>query len=122
MTDAQVIVEVRTIWLFHHPHRHPARHLAGPIHTVRRLLEISFLAVVNVAERLRIAVGEREPRTLDLHHYLVPSAEAVADVRHDKLDECRLAGLECLRFLEVVAELAAENVAAEHLLITAHLD
>src|SRR2546421_462557 len=88
-----------------HSYRQPRRQLARAVHALRRLAEITLFRTVNIDERLRIAVHQREPATLHLHHEAVPRPERVIDVRQRKLHRRRLAGRERLRLLVAVAEL-----------------
>src|SRR4051794_30704417 len=66
---------------FHYPHHDPRFLVALVVDALRRLAEVLRLGGVNVGEGLRVAVGEREPGTLHLHHDLVPGPEGVAGVR-----------------------------------------
>src|SRR5262245_151931 len=98
---------------FDHAHRDARWHFGRTVHPVRGLSEVRLLGTVNVAERLRVPVGEREPGALHLNHDLVAGAEAVANVGESELHGRRLARFKRLRLLEAVAELAAEDVPAD---------
>src|SRR5713101_1692729 len=78
----------------------------GVIHALGGLHKIRRLRIRNVDEGLRVAVGEREPRTLNLHHDAVPAPESVVDVLHREADLLNLAGSEGLWLFETVAKLS----------------
>src|SRR5437667_7222535 len=81
-----------------------------------------FLArLVNVAKLLRVAVHEREPRALHLHHDAMPASEGVIRVRQNPFDFRHFARFEGLGLREAVAELAPHDFAAHKLLVSAHL-
>src|SRR5713101_1451197 len=75
----------------------------------------------NVHELLRIAVGQREPGALNLNHDSMSRAESVSHIRKLELDVIRLTGIEGYGLFEALAILAAERLAANQLLIAAHL-
>ncbi len=88
-------------------------------HSVRRLPKVRLGRVVDVAEGLRVAVDDREPRALDLHHDPVTLAEAVELVAQVELDRRDRTGDEGLGLREAISELAAEHLAGEeHLEVT----
>ena len=103
----------------HHGQFKPRSSLGRVIHALPGRLEIVRAGLINIDERLRVAVEQREPRALDLHHQPVTRPEDVADVVERKHDPRRLIGHERHGLLEAVAELAAEHVAAHQLLIAA---
>ena len=49
-------------------------------------LERALVARVDIAEGLRIAIDEREPGALHLHHHAMALAEAMANVWHAERD------------------------------------
>src|SRR6185312_4443753 len=61
--------------LFQHPHCDLRRVLVVAVDAVRLLLEGRFVRRVNVAEGLRVAIDQREPRALHLDHDPVAGAE-----------------------------------------------
>ena len=63
---------------------------------------------------------KRKPAALNLHHDAMAGAEGVRDVGHGEGDAVGLAGLERHGLLEALAELAAERLAADQLLVAAH--
>jgi hypothetical protein len=62
------------------------------VDTLSRFLKISLASPVDVNELLRIAIDEREPRTLDLDHDAVALFERMVHVREDKLHLSYLVG------------------------------
>ncbi len=72
-------------------------------------------------EGLRIAVVEREPARLDLHHDPVPRQEHVVRRRQREAVDERLVGRERLGLLEALAVAAAEDVHRDRELVAAHL-
>src|SRR2546423_1894399 len=86
----------------------------GCFHEVRRL------RVGNVNEGLRVAIGEREPGTLQLHHDAMAAPERMINILHGEVNLLHLAGSKRLRFFEAVAELGAEGLAPHQLLVSAH--
>src|SRR5258706_12542438 len=80
------------------------RVIGGAVSAVGRFGEVFWLGEINIGdELLRVAVHQREPGALDLHHQAVILLEAVQDVEELDLDLRRLARLERLRLLEAVA-------------------
>ena len=90
------------------------------IDTLGSFNEVGGLGVGNVYEGLGIAVGQREPGTLDLHYDAVATAEGMVHVLERGVDLFHFAGSEGFGLFEAVAELAAEGLAAHELLISAH--
>src|SRR5690348_15197432 len=78
-------------------------------------LEVGRLGVRDVEKLLRIAIHQREPGALDLHHDAVTGAESVQHVGHPELDLLLFAGREGLGVRQAVAELAAEGLAPHEL-------
>src|SRR4051794_28945682 len=70
----------------------------------------------------RVPVHQWEPRALDLHHDPVPRPERMADVRNRELDHIGRPWDERLGLREAFSELAAEWLAANQLLVSAHTD
>src|SRR5208282_3731390 len=85
-----------------------------------RFVELRLAGGRDVHKRLGIPIYEREPGALHLNHDTMAAAESVENVRHSELNLADPARLERFRFLEAVAELATENVAAHQLLIPSH--
>src|SRR5690348_7795381 len=85
------------------------------------LLEVGGPCIIDVHVFLGIAVGQREPAALHLHHDAVAAAEGMADVGHGVIDFLHLAGRERLGFFVAVAEAAAHQLPAHELLVAAHL-
>ena len=83
--------------------------------------EILRLGIRNVGEGLRIAIGEREPRALHLHHDAMAAAESVEEIGHGEVDVRFLARRQWLGLLPALAELCAEGFAAQQLLVAAHV-
>src|ERR1041384_489334 len=75
----------------------------------------------NVHELLRIAIRQREPRTLHLKHDSMSRAKCVCHVWQFELDMIRFTGLKGHRLLEALAILATEWLTSNQLLISAHL-
>src|SRR5262249_390962 len=96
-----------------HQHRQVRRQIRRPVYALRRLVEIGFLGVVDVHERLGIAVHQWEPAALNLHHDAVARAEGVVAVLQPELHARRLTGGERLGFLKAIAELAAHHIPAD---------
>src|ERR1017187_7648713 len=103
-----------------HSHHNPRSLPGGVIHALSSFHKVSGLGVRDIYEGLRIAVGEREPRALDLHHDAVAATERVVDVLHGEVDLFHLAGREGLGPFETVAKLSAERLAPHQLLIATH--
>src|SRR5579883_2187422 len=75
----------------------------------------------DISEGLRIAVYEREPGALDLHHDAVSFTKRVVEIGHFEIDLGHFAGHERLRLLPGVAKFGAHGFAPQELLITAHV-
>ena len=69
---------------------------------------------------LWVAVSQREPRALHLHHDAVAAAEGVIDVWHGEVDLFDFSRRERLRLFKAVAEFSAEWLASHQLLISPH--
>ena len=76
-------------------------------------------AFVDLHELLRIAIGQREPRALDLQHDAMSRAEGVRDIGHVEGDAVGLGPARTQRLLEALAVLAAERLSPYKLLIAA---
>src|SRR5437016_9462150 len=96
--------------------------LRRAIDPLRCLLKVFFARLVNVAKFLRIAVHEREPRALHLHHDAMTASEGVIGIRQDPFDLRHFSRFKRLGLREAVAELAPHGFAADQLLIAAHLN
>ena len=83
-------------------------------------MKIFWFCRRDIYERLRVAIHQREPGALDLHHDTVPAPECVEYVGHGEPDRGGFARFERLRFLEAVSELSAEHVSTHELLIVPH--
>lgn len=71
-------------------------------------------------EGLRVAVVERKPTGLDLHHDAVAGVEDVVDVWQGEAVEQRFIGRDRLGGIEVLAISAAEDIRGDHELVTTH--
>src|SRR5262249_48160179 len=69
---------------------------------------------------LRIAVIEREPSRLDLHHDAMTGQEYVIGGRKGELVKHRLARSESFRRLQAFPITTAEDVGRDHQLVSAH--
>ncbi len=78
--------------------------------------------MVDIAEFLRVAIHQRKPTALHLHHNPVASAKGVTNVRHGPIDARSLSGAKWLRLFVTIAELAPHWLAAHELLIATHLN
>src|ERR1700712_258495 len=98
------------------------REIFRSIHTHRRGLEVRLFRGVDVRNvRLRIAVDERKPRALNLHHQSMSFLECVKDILQLIVDRCRLSGHEWLGVRVAVAPTSTKYVALHKLLITGKL-
>ena len=92
------------------------------IYALRRLAVIPRLGPENIRhECLRIAVVERKPARLDLHHDAMARQEDVIRRGQGEAIEQRLVGGDGLGGFEALAIAAAENVGRDHQLIAAHV-
>ena len=66
----------------------------------------------NVRKYLRIAICQREPRALYLHHDAVSTPKSVKEVRHGEVDLCHFLRHKGLRLLPTIAELRTERLSA----------
>ena len=90
------------------------------INSLRCLPVVTGLGPEDVGdERLRIAVIEREPARLDLHHDSMAGQEHMVRVRQHELVGQRLIGLYGAGGFEALAVAAAENVGGNHQLESA---
>src|SRR5690349_13387536 len=89
---------------------------------LRRLLVLLRLGAVNIAKCLRIAVHQRKPAALELHHDPVSAAESVADVRHGPFHARDFVWLERFRAIIPISVLAAHRFSSNQLLIMAELN
>src|SRR5260370_23538555 len=74
--------------LRHHQHFHSAGRILLVEHLLRGLLEILSFGVGDVGEDLRIAVRQRQPGTLHLHHDPATATKRVVEVGHREVDVC----------------------------------
>ena len=102
-------------------HGHRRVQFAGTINALRGLLKIFRPRLWNIYKLLRIAINQREPRTLDLNHHPMPAPERVINIGHLEVDRGWLIGRHRLGLFKAVAELRAKRLAMHQLLITAHL-
>src|SRR5207249_6537904 len=72
-------------------------------------------------EGLRVAIIERKPARLDLHHDPVPGKEHVIRRRQDELVRQRLVGRNRLWCLEAFSITSAEDIHGDAYLISAHV-
>ena len=79
-------------------HRQLRRIRSTVIDPLRRSLKVSFLRVIDIDKLLRIAIDEREPRTLHLDHDPAAAHEGVIDVGHRELDLRYMSRHHCFRF------------------------
>src|SRR5262245_47977804 len=84
------------------------------------LLKIGRSRLGNLHELLRVAINNRKPAALYLHHDTVPPAKGVIDVGRLEVEGRYLPRHEGFGSLKAVAEFAAERFAAYQLLIAAH--
>src|SRR5687767_2093574 len=70
----------------YHTHGDPRGVFAVAVDAVRLLLEVLLARTVDVAERLRVAVHQREPRRLHLHHQPMARPERVVHIGKRELD------------------------------------
>src|SRR2546423_141696 len=95
-----------------HQHCYSGRRIARAIHALGRFAKIFFLRRGDVHEGLRVAIDQREPRALHLHHHAMTAPEGVKDVRDWEFNLRNLARLEWFGLLKTAAKFAAKNVAA----------
>ena len=69
--------------------------------------------MINVAKRLRIAIEQRKPSALDLHHHAMAGPERVTHIRKGPLKLSDLSGFEWFWFVITFAELASERLTAD---------
>ena len=72
--------------LWHDQYVHAAGRVFLTEDLLSSLLEFLRLGVGNICKGLRIAVRQREPRALHLHHNAVSTAEGVKDIGHRKIE------------------------------------
>src|SRR5580658_2352752 len=98
-----------------------ARGLALPVvHVLSDLHKVGRLGIRDIQEGLRIAIRERKPGALNLHHDAMAAAKSVVHVLHREGYFLDLAGCERFRSFKTVAEFSAEWFSAHELLISAH--
>src|ERR1700676_371953 len=96
-----------------------ARRVVHPLH---RFPVIARLGPKNIGhESLRIAVVQRAPARLDLHHDAMSREKNMIRGRQQKLIKQRFVRRERRRLLQALAITAPENVRRNHELIPAHL-
>ena len=96
--------------------------LSRPVDPLRGFLKVLSPRFGNFHELLRIAVHQRKPRTLHMNHNPVSATERMVDIRQLEFDLLHFARRERLGLFETLSELAPEGLAANELLIAAHLD
>src|SRR5205809_3295713 len=89
-----------------HLHTNLRTGLRRAIDPLRCLLKIFFARLVNVAKLLGVAVHQREPRALYLHHDAMTAPEGVIRIRQDPFDFRHFSWFKRLGFREAGAELA----------------
>src|SRR5262245_31168176 len=77
---------------------------AGTINALRGLLKILRPRLWNINKLLRIAINQREPRTLDLNHHPMPASESVINIGHLEVDRGWLIGRHRFGLFKAVAE------------------
>ena len=78
-----------------------------------RLLEILRLRIRDVRKRLRVAIRQREPGALHLHHDPMPAPEGMQQIGHLEIDIRLLPRRQWLRLLPTIAKLRAKRFAAQ---------
>src|SRR6202167_569333 len=106
--------------LLHHSQLNPRPVRAAEIHAFERLPEIVRWRLGNLDKLLRIAVRQRKPGTLHLHHDPVPRPPGMRDVRQIERNPVRLVGIKRHGLFETLAELTAERLTANQFLVSAH--
>ena len=101
-------------------HRNARCQLRRPVHPLGSLLKVGGPRLINFHEFLRVAVHQREPRALHLHHDAVATAEAVKNPRKLVFHFVRLAGLKRHRILKTLSEFPAKGLSTNKLLVAAH--
>src|SRR5215468_259131 len=102
-------------------HGHRRIQTARTINALRGLLKVLRPRLWNINKLLRIAINQREPRTLDLNHHPMSAPERVINIGHLEVDRGWLIRRHRLGLFKAVAELSAKRLAVHQLLITAHL-
>src|ERR1051325_9907968 len=102
-----------------HTHRDPRAVRTSEVDALSSLHEIRRERLRYIHELLRIAVGQREPATLNLHHDAMALPEGVRDVGEVERYALGLTWHEWHGLLEALAKLAAERLAADQLLVAA---
>src|SRR5437660_4453145 len=95
--------------------------LAAAIDALRSLLKIFLPGIGNIHVLLWIAIDQRKPRTLDLHHNAMAAAESVIDAGQNEADCGGLIRLKRLRLFKAVSKFRTERLASNQLLIPAHM-
>src|SRR6188474_2075953 len=88
--------------LFQNIQRQMRAILPGVIDALSGFLEIGLTRFVNVDKLLWIAIDEREPGALYLHHDSVANLKRVVHVRHCELNLRYLVGNHCLGLFKTV--------------------
>ncbi len=82
--------------------------------------EIGFGGRIDIAKPLRIAIHQRKPTRLDLHHDPVSWTKAVANVRHGERNFGQLARFQRFWFGKAVTKLGPKWLPSNEHLIIAH--
>ena len=82
--------------LLHYPQLHRRRITPAVIYRYAARHEIMLAATIYVDHLLRIAVEQRKPRALNLHHDAVPFEKRMGNARHRQTHLLDTAGLERL--------------------------
>src|SRR5207302_7866317 len=96
-TSTSTLLRVGLFRLSQDLHHNSRRPPFAVIDALGRFHEIGGLGIGDVDESLRVAVGEREPRTLHLYHDAMASPESVIHVLHGEVDLFPFAGSQSLR-------------------------
>src|SRR5580700_3383974 len=99
--------------LLYHAQLNPRPVRAAEIYAFERLMEIVRWRLGNLHELLRIAVRQRKPGTLHLHHDSMSLPPGMRDVRQIERNPIRFVGIERYGLLEALAELTTERLAAD---------
>src|ERR1700722_2604987 len=95
--------------------------LTAVINALGSLLKIFGFGLRNIFKSLWIAVDQRKPRALDLHHDAMAATESVIDAGQIEIDRGRLIRHERLRLFKTIAKFRAVRLAANQLLVSTHV-
>src|SRR6202522_4487433 len=90
-------------------------------YALRCFVKILGLRGIDILELLRIAINEREPSALHLHHDPVTLLECVVNVQQREVDARGLTGLHGGRLAEASAKFAPHDIAAHEFLKGSHV-